>query len=113
MPESIYAFLIGAFFISFGFSYSTLSAEVQSFLCSFIVTTLCYLYNSFLSYPSSSVLVLCAILFLVPGSLSVSTFASSVGYIQGSSFGIQFLSISVSIALGILCGRVFNTRKSE
>ena len=58
---------------------------------------------------SCSTFIFASVWFLLPGSLSVATLQQAQSA-TGQSFGIKFLEVAVSIALGLLVGSVPRTR---
>ena len=102
-----------AFWASFGLTYTRLSSGVQTVLASACVGLLASLYGWLSDYPSSS-LVFMGIVFLVPGALSIATFQSAFTPASGAGglgFGLDFLAISVSVALGLLISSVPKLRR--
>lgn len=89
-----------AFFGAFGLSKTPLSSSIQSLILAIVVAMLGSLYTWLFHLPSST-FIYAGVTFLVPGSLAILTLhdPSLNGVL---SFGLSFLNISISIAIGIL-----------
>ncbi len=98
-----------AFWSSFGLVYTPLSVGVQTLLASSAVGLFSSVYSLISVRPSSSVIYM-GIVFLVPGALSIRTFQGAFSG-GGVDFGLSFLLLSVSVALGILVASVPRFRR--
>lgn len=106
--------LVGAlaFGSSLGLSFTPLSTSIQTVIASFLVGIFSIAYGYFTENPISTV-VFSGVIFLVPGALSIATFQNAIVGGAGFAFGIQFLAISVSVALGILIASVPSFSRRE
>lgn len=119
-----------AFWSSFGLAFTPLSAGVQTLLASAAVGLFASLYSLWSVRPSSSVIYMVwrflsfcfpissrnkkkGIVFLVPGALSIRTFQGAFSGGGGVDFGISFLLLSVSVALGILVASIPRFRRKS
>lgn len=84
---------------------------MQTLLASAAVGLFASLYSIWSVRPSSSVIYM-GIVFLVPGALSIRTFQGAFSG-GGVDFGVSFLLLSVSVALGILVASVPRFRRKN
>lgn len=94
-----------AFFVSYGLAFTPLSASIQTLLASGVIGVLGFCYSALTGLPSSSV-VYAGIVYLVPGGLSIRSFYGVIAGVNGLQFGVSFLTVAVSVALGILIASV-------
>lgn len=101
-----------AYFCALGLSFTTLSSGVQNTIASLAVGLFGTIYSRLTINPSVTP-IFSGIMFLVPGALSISTFQTSFQGSGSANFGIEFLLVAVSIAIGILVASVPRFRRAD